>query len=257
MHNHQIDTSYFFDSFSKNAKEYSAIILDTDGIILDFNNAFIKTFGYSKKDLTGKNFKHLFTQKAQKAGKPELELETVKSEGSADDENYLVHKDGVPIWVFGESTLTKDVEGNDYIIKVVHNLHAKKQLEKFLLESHEFIESIFDSIKDTGLIILNSTLKVEKVNAAFLKMFEITTPLIEGSRLADMGNEFWNRSDVKKTLRDVLVTNESVKGKEFENETHSGEKQVFSFDTKIIESQGSQEKKLLLVIKQLQEALKK
>ncbi|MCR6640562.1 MAG: PAS domain S-box protein [Sporocytophaga sp.] len=59
-------SSLFFKLMFNNAKATSILLLDTDGIIIDFNEAFIKTFGYSKEDLIDQNFSILFIEKDRK-----------------------------------------------------------------------------------------------------------------------------------------------------------------------------------------------
>ena len=70
-----------------------------------------------------------------------------------------MHKDGNKVWVTGESVLIEKTDDNTtYIVKVVHNIHAQKQLERFLLQSHEFIDTVFDSIDESALLMLDSRL---------------------------------------------------------------------------------------------------
>ncbi|HXL57718.1 MAG TPA: PAS domain S-box protein [Chitinophagaceae bacterium] len=90
-------TFEFFDLFFNTAKQNSVIIMNTDGLILKVNEAFTTAFGYSIDDLAEKNFNLLFTEEDKKSDKPAKELQKIKSEGSANDDNYLVHKDGLPV----------------------------------------------------------------------------------------------------------------------------------------------------------------
>jgi PAS domain S-box-containing protein len=246
-----MDTSEFFDSFYNNAKENSVIIMNTDGFILKVNEAFKTAFGYSDEDIAEKNFSFLFTDEDKKLGKPAIELQKVKSQGCASDDNYLVHKDGLTVWTSGESVFVHTSEEKNYIIKVIQNIHAQKQLERFLIESNEFIESIFESTRDAALVILDSLMKIIKVNSAFIKMFEIETPLEEGSRLTDLNHPFWNRDDIRKEIRNIVVTNIPVKEKQFQMETRSGETKTISLNSKSIHAEPSMERKILIMIKEL------
>ena len=138
--------------------------MDTFGTILNVNEAFHTRFGYAAEDLTGKNFSILFTETDKQINKPEIEIQNVLEDGSANDENYLMHKAGNKVWVNGESVLIENDEEEAYIVKVVHNIHAQKQLERFLLQSHEFIDTVFDSIDESALMLLDSRLRIIKVN---------------------------------------------------------------------------------------------
>jgi PAS domain S-box-containing protein len=244
-----MDTSTFFDFFFTRAKQNAVLIMDEKGVILKVNKAFTNAFGYTNEEIAEKNFRILFIDEDKKLNRPEMELETVKNEGSTNDENYVVHKDGVPIWSTGESIWIQ-LEDEHYIMKVIHNIHAQKQLERFLIESNEFIESIFESIRDSALIILDSMMRIIKVNTTFSKFFEIENTIKEGSRLSDLHNPFLSSEVVKKEIRKVIVTNDPIKGKQFEIETKSGEKKLITVDSKIIHVEPSPERKLLIVIKE-------
>jgi PAS domain S-box-containing protein len=245
-----MDTSEFFNSFYKNAKENSVIIMNTEGFILEVNDAFTTAFGYNVNDLTDKNFSLLFTEEDKKAGKPIVELQKVKAHGVASDDNYLMHKDGTPIWTSGESIFVQTSKEKNYIVKVVQNIHAQKQMEGFLTESNEFIESIFESIRDAALVVLDSLMKIIKVNSAFIKMFEIGASLKEGSRLTDLDHPFWKRDDIKKEIRNIIVTNKALKEKQFQMETKSGETKIISLRSKSIYSEPAMEREILIMIKE-------
>jgi PAS domain S-box-containing protein len=124
--------------------------MNTEGDILKVNKAFSEEFGYSNKEIEGKNFSILFTEEDLKKGKPEAELKKVKSKGVATDDNYMVNKDETMTWVSGESIFVDKHDSENYIIKVFQNIHAQKQLEHFLIESSEFFENIIESIKGSS-----------------------------------------------------------------------------------------------------------
>lgn len=221
-----------------------------DGEILDVNEAFHLRFGYLPEDLIGKNFSILFTEKDKEINKPERELQNVNAQGSANDENYIVHKDGSKLWVTGESVLIENKDRKTCVVKVVHNIHAQKQLERFLLQSHEFIESIFDSITDSALLLLDSSIRIIKVNRAFVKMFHLQKEPEKNSRLSDIDNDFWIRPDVKQEVVNFLVM--QITGEiTFSMETKSGENIKLSFRGKVIEGVPGNDRKLLVMIKQL------
>ncbi|HEY6977433.1 MAG TPA: PAS domain-containing protein [Chitinophagaceae bacterium] len=245
-----MDTSEFFDSFYNNAKENSVIIMDTEGFILKVNDAFTIAFGYNNDEVAEKNFSLFFTDEDKKAGKPKIELQRVKSYGFASDDNYLVHKDGTPIWTSGESVFVRTSKEENYVVKVVQNIHAQKQLEGFLTESNEFIDTIFESIRDAGLVVLDSLMRIVKVNSAFIKMFEIEAPLREGNRLIDLDHPFWKRDDIKKDIRSIIVTNRSFKEEQFQMETKSGKTKTITFRSKSIYTEPGMEREILILIKE-------
>lgn len=223
--------------------------MHTDGTIIGSNEAFHMRFGYALGELNGQNFSVLFTEKDQEIRKPQRELQNVLTEGSGNDENYLIHKDGNKLWVTGESVLIKNDKGETYIVKVVHNIHAQKQLERFLLQSHEFIDSIFDSITESALLMLDSRLKVLKVNYAFIDMFDLKKSPVEGCRLSDIENDFWQRADVKHEIVNFMVTGGGNNEKIFKMEEEDGNTRLISLSGKLLEGNDTIERKLLVMIK--------
>ncbi|MFT4154952.1 PAS domain-containing protein [Parafilimonas sp.] len=246
-----MDTSGFFETFFNNAKYNGIIIMDKQGIIHNINEAFHARFGYARADLAGKNFEVLFTEKDREILKPETELKTVLAQGSANDENYLVHKDGNKVWVTGESVYIENKDGYAFVVKVVHNIHAQKQLERFLIESHEFIDSVFDSIYESALIILDSRLRVVKANRAFLNLFELKEAPDKGSRLSEINNPFWQRADVKQETVNFLTLHNVSEAKIFELQTRSGITKEISFLAKLVEGVPGIDRKLLIMIKEI------
>lgn len=247
-----MDTSGFFETFFNNARYNGIVIMNKQGIILNINEAFHARFGYTPEDLTGKNFKILFTEKDQLALKPATELQTVLAQGSANDENYLVHKNGNKVWVTGESVYIENKDGDSFLVKVVHNIHAQKQLERFLIESHEFIDTIFDSVEESALIILDSRLRVIKTNKTFLRLFELGEAPAENSRLSDIDNPFWQRPDVKQEALNFLTRHNINETKIFELQTHPGDTKKISFFAKLIEGVPGIDRKLLVMIKEIE-----
>ncbi|MEO8710714.1 MAG: PAS domain S-box protein [Parafilimonas sp.] len=245
-----MNTTGFFETFFNNAKYNGIIIMDTKGIIININDAFHVRFGYAAEDLEGKSFAGLFTEEDKKTNKPEIELQTVLTEGSANDENYLMHKDGNKVWVTGESVLIENKEENTFVVKVVHNIHAQKQLERFLLQSHEFIDTVFDSIDESALLLLDSSLRIIKSNKTFVEMFELKQPVSQGDRLSDINNSFWQRTDVKQEAINFLVRH-TGEPKTFHIQSNPGEFKKFSLQGKLIEGIPGAERKLLIMIKRI------
>jgi len=244
-----VEMSGFFSSFYKNAKQNSVIVMDSVGIILQVNAAFIAAFGYEEKDVEGKHFRMLFTEEDKKTDKPEREANTALIEGSKSDNNYLVHKDGTPIWVNGEAVLVTDEQNEKFIVKIIHNIHAQKQLERFLLESNEFIDSIFESIKDVALMIVDSSMRILKANKAFLKMFGIKKAIEEGSKLSTIDHQFWKQEDIKEAIRNTIVKQEPIKNKIYSFATESSKKNI-DISLKPMEGIGTG-KSILIVIKEI------
>ena len=168
------------------------------GQVLNVNEAFTQNYGYNNNDIYSLHLSHLFNSVDRTSHKPELELATVQRLGNSTDENYLVHKNGREIWTTGESMLVFNKDGEKFIIRDVINLESTKQLERFLLETEELLEKLFELSQDVGILILDSLMKIIK---AFLRLFEMENPPVSGSPLSDMPGTFWSSDIVCSEIR--------------------------------------------------------
>jgi PAS domain S-box-containing protein len=134
---YNIDAGPFFKSILENSLATCILVLNTEGLILDFNAGFQKFFGYDKEDLLGNHLRLSFTPEDREKKVPELEIEEVLEKGNSMDVNYLIHKDGSYIWVHGESVLVKDDKGNFFILKIIYDINEQKDLEKNLINSQK------------------------------------------------------------------------------------------------------------------------
>lgn len=245
-----MNTTRFFDFYFNNAQVNCIMVMDADGIILDVNKAFTNNFGYSKEDLRGQNFRVLFIQSDNEKNVPRLEIESVLTTGQACDENYLVDKQGRAIWCTGEAMLIEGEDGR-YIVKDVINLQAKKQVQLFMKGTEELLERIIQGSNDIPMLVLNGIMKVEKVNSAFLQLFEIDETPLPGSRLSDLQHPFWSSESIKNEVRNILVNNEHLKHKEFSIDTKSGHQKKIRLDSRIIDKQPGKGREIFLIMEDL------
>ncbi|OLY91650.1 PAS domain S-box-containing protein [Cnuella takakiae] len=243
------NTTQFFDILFNNARTNAMMIMSMDGIVESVNEAFTLSFGYTTDDLRDKHFRVLYIEKDQATRRPEIELNQTHRTGSSSDENYLVHKDTTPIWVTGESILVK-TDDTSCIVKLIHNIHAQKQLERYLLSSSELLGSLFESVQQSGLLLLNSQMKLVRTNGAFRKMFGVRSDVAEGSKLQDIGNSFWTKEELRQEIRNVIVTGVPMK-KEFVYDKGDNDCVRYEIISKQITGDGDAEHQLLLMIKEV------
>ena len=243
-----MNTTRFFAHYYNNAQINSILIMDQQGNVLGVNKSFTNHFGFRNEDIQGKNFSLLFTESDQEKGKPQIELATVAAKGQANDENYVINKDGEAIWCMGESMLVEGNEGESYIVKDIVNLQAKKQVQLFLIDTEELLERIFYSSKEVPMMILDGSLKIQMVNAAFLRLFEMNEAPAQGGRIADLPHPFWSEEKLQSDLRQVLVKNVPLKGREFVFRTQAGETKSLLLSSKIINRRSGIGRNLFLLI---------
>ncbi len=160
-----------FECLFDKTVQNNVLLFDKKGNVLAINDAFTESFGYELSDVEGAYISIFFTEEDRQAGKPDRELSTVLAEGQCSDNNYLVAKDGTKIWVTGESVKVESVAGDPLILKVIQDIHEKKEAETSLSKLNRFNENILSSIED-AVIVLNPDLKIVKTNRAFFKIFQ-------------------------------------------------------------------------------------
>jgi PAS domain S-box-containing protein len=241
----------FFESYFNNAQVNAIVILSIDGTVLEVNSAFTNNFGYTTQDLEGKNFRELFNVADKSKNAPELELEKALNTGQANDESFLVDKNGHEVWCSGEAILVIDARGEKYIVKDVINLQAKKQVNLFLNSTEELLDRIFKASKDIPMMILDGSMKIQNVNTAFVNFFEIDKTPDSYNGLSSLNHPFWVRPDVRSEMSKVIVTNQPMKAKKFSYETKSGEQKTILLDSKIIYLQPEKGRKIFILIEDI------
>ncbi|GAA4741852.1 PAS domain-containing protein [Flavisolibacter ginsenosidimutans] len=242
------DTRQFFDGIFNNAKVNAILVMDQNGHIKSVNDAFTSAYGYKTEDLLDQHFRILFTEKDQLIRKPEIELNITQREGSSTDENYLVHKNGTPIWVTGESVLVKTPE-SPCVVKIIHNIHAQKQLERYLLHTSELLEGLFESVQQSGLVILDAQMKVVKTNERFKQMFGITEPVAAGTKLRQVSHPFWNEKEIHDDLRNAIVNSTPIQKVYVVDNGNQTFRRLHIASKAIVGDDGS-DKQILLMVKE-------
>lgn len=243
-----MNTSGFFDLYYNNAEVNSILIMNCEGTMLDVNKSFTVNFGYSNDDIRGKNFSLLYNDRDKEKGKPQLEVETVVARGQSHDENYLMNKEGEAIWCTGEALLVEGEEGDNYIVKDIINLQAKKQVQLFLNDTEELLERIFHSSKEVPMMILDGSLKIQKVNDAFLQLFGMKEVPQKDGRIADLPHPFWKEEGIRNELRQIMVNNVALKDWEFSIVTQTEEIKKLRLSSKIIDRRAGLGRNLFIII---------
>jgi PAS domain S-box-containing protein len=224
------------------------VVMECNGTIREVNRAFTKNYGYTTEDLGGKYFDLLFTEKDKKEGKPATELQTVLKLKQSNDENYIVDKNGIPIWSTGETILVDGDDGNQYMVKDIINLQSKRQLQLFLNQTEELLERVFSSSRDVPMLILDGSMKLVKINEAFIRLFNLRNEPPAGSRLAEIDHPFWSSSLLRTELMNVLITNQPLRNKKYLVQEKDGQNKTILINTRIIEGNTELGKKVFVIV---------
>jgi len=135
-------------------------------------------------------------------------------------------------------------------VKDIINLQSKKQFELFLHETDELLERVFESSKEISIMILDGSMKILKVNDAFMKLFEIAKIPAAGCSLSDLDHSFWSDPLMRQEIRNIIVKNEPLKNKDISLKTASGKKMI-RVDSKTINIEHGTGKKIFIIIRDI------
>ena len=117
------------ESLLENLKDHAIFLLDSEGMICSWNPGAERVFGFNDTETIGHSFSTIFTLEDVRAGIPERELATAKSEGKAEDERWHQRKDGSRFWASGAVVPVPGENGEQQYIKVVRDATDRKRAE--------------------------------------------------------------------------------------------------------------------------------
>ncbi len=166
------------------------ITIDRHGIIKSFNRAAAEIFGYTAKDVIGRNVKMLMPEPYRSSHNQYLSRYLYTGKGAALGKGREVlglNKDGstLPIRIAISETY---IEGDVVFIGIVHDLSEQKEAEKALRESETRYQKIVELSPDAVVIQCDEKIVYANPAAAHLFGAESVHEII-GLRIADKVHE--------------------------------------------------------------------
>lgn len=111
-------------------EDYAIILMDKNGIILNWNKGAEKIKGYKEQEIIGENFRRFYLKEDQDKNLPEQLILLATTNGKAIHEGWRVRKDGSTFWGSIVITALHDQEGNILgFSKVTRDLTERKNAE--------------------------------------------------------------------------------------------------------------------------------
>src|SRR5215210_58114 len=85
-------------------KDYAIYMIGPDGRNASWNEGVFRVLGYREAEFLGDRISRIFTPEDQASGVPERELEQATREGRANDDRWMMRKDGARFWASGMTT---------------------------------------------------------------------------------------------------------------------------------------------------------
>jgi PAS domain S-box-containing protein len=123
--------------------EHAIIVLDTKGIIVGWYCGAELVFGYTAAEAIGKPSSILFVSEDVQKGMPSYEMAVAAHDRDAEDDRWMLRKDGMRIWVTGSLGPLKDENGQligfGKILRNRTDLKSRLEWLEKHLETHELV----------------------------------------------------------------------------------------------------------------------
>ncbi|MFJ5300917.1 CheR family methyltransferase [Pseudomonas sp. NPDC088368] len=113
---------------SESTRDFAIIILDEQGLIIDWNMGAELVFGYAKSEVLGRRYDLIFLPEDCTAGVPQAELNGARLNGRSEDERWHKRKDGSRFYCSGEVTLLRGESMQGYV-KIARDLTGHKRTQ--------------------------------------------------------------------------------------------------------------------------------
>lgn len=162
-----------YEILSKKARDIM-LFLDTDGNVLDANEAALKAYGYKLEELCSLNVREM---QAEGIVTKEL-LEKTDREGIfIESAHYRKDGSSFPVEISSQGA---DIGGKRLLISIIRDITERRENEKALIESEEKFRSLFNNTSDA--IFLHEMVEDVEEVSRFIEVNDVMCERMEYSR---------------------------------------------------------------------------
>lgn len=145
-------------------QDYAIFMLDTKGMVVNWNTGAERIQGYNAREIIGHNFSRFFTPEDIQRGRPEEALRITTASGRFDTEQWCVRKDGSRFWANVVITVVRNSSGELLgYSKVTRDISERREAET---RYRGLLEAAPDA-----MVINNSAGHILLVNAEAERLF--------------------------------------------------------------------------------------
>jgi PAS domain S-box-containing protein len=223
------DLSRFLKSILDSATEYAIVALDFYGKIIEFNKGAENLFGYKKEEVLDKeNIGLTILPEDRKSGIQEWMSKRTRTQGVCELEMNRVRKNGELFPALTTVTAIMDPSGRPSgFLEIIRDITVRKNLERQLTETKEFLENIMESSVD-GILTTDLKGKLTYVNRAMEEMLQYKREEVLGTHIS----RFYVRG--MSQAREVMsLLKENERAKNFEMGVKRRDEKGFSILTSL------------------------
>jgi PAS domain S-box-containing protein len=235
----------YYNALFFHTKMNAVLLIDPNGIILETNDAFGLSFGYTEDDIVGQHFSVLFSDADKKKDLPEREIRMVLDTGQSFDNNYMVNKDKKWTWVSGESVLITNDKDQKCILKIIQNIHSQKESEHSIIRLNHFNENILGSILD-AVIVIDNEFEILKANRSFTQLFNFSDQEVAKIDFKSFISKFDVNSELYNAISNIFQTSNANSKVQLDIDFAGAEPQTFDIGCTILAEEGEQTRVLLI-----------
>jgi PAS domain S-box-containing protein len=145
--------------------DYAIYMLDTTGIVVNWNAGAARIKGYRADEVVGQHFGIFYPPEDRAIGQPQRSLETARREGRFEAEGWRIRKDGTR---FLASVVIDAIYENGVLIgfaKITRDVTEREQARIALRESEQQFRMLVDGVTDYALYMLDPNGRVSSWNS--------------------------------------------------------------------------------------------
>jgi len=221
------------------------------GDIVSWNKGAEKIYGYTEKEMQGRNISVLAPPDYQEDIHNQLK-KLRAGELLQNHETKRVRKDGVAIDISLTLSSIRDKSGNICgVSAIMHDITEQKRAKQVLIVN-EYSESIINTVREP-LIVLDQDLRVVTVSRSFYDFFKVKPEETVGQLIYDLGNKQWNIPKLRELLEDILPKKVSFDNYEVAHNFSAIGRRIMLLNARQIQRASGKERIILLAIEDITE----
>ncbi|TYS59924.1 diguanylate cyclase [Sutcliffiella horikoshii] len=198
----------FLESLVANTVD-SMLVIDTDGIVLKVNEAFVQQFGWNASELIGQPWESFaITPKELKTQTLDTLALLMKGQSVPSQETVRLAKEGNAIHTSVSYSPILNEENQVVAISMIYrNIQHLKELEEKLEESHDAYKSLFSYHKN-AVCMVNEDGIIENINEACMTITGFPSEVLIGFNILEYAKEIVPHLDLNKTKRGEIANYE-------------------------------------------------